>query len=350
MRKIIKNSIQKIGKAPGSLHYTGNHTFSPRLSLVDYTQDSLVEFFIEDLADLNKISSPKTVSWLRLEGLSDLGLSKLIAKEFGLHPLVMEDILHVNQRPKADMIDTGVFITLPLVFLKEGIIESEQVSFVIADYYVLSFHESAEDFFAPIHDRLKDNTTRLRREKSWYLLYSLLDCVIDHYLVVLEKLEKALHDMNQKILAEADYDALPDLYRIKSDLLLFRKLTQPVVDIPTKILAGLSEVEGLQPIYFQDLRDHALQVTDISKSYLDMAESLHNLYFSLVGIRTNQTMQTLTVITLIFMPLTLLTGIYGMNFHYMPELDWRLGYPLLLVLMMIITSGILWFFKRKKWY
>lgn len=339
-----KEQIQKLGTSPGTLVYTGHMTNDTDVQCISYTPEDVQ---VRTYAVAQDTLDTKRHNWLIVTGLSDTESMKTIGKAFGLHSLVLEDILHVNQRPKVEVLDNGVFVVLQWFDWKRGELQKEQLSFVLMPHCLLSFAEEADNPLRTIEERMHDATKRVRKHGGEYLLHSILDLVVDQYFLVLHSAEERLETMNENIMQKDGWEMLQDLHAIKTELLLLRKNIAPLADFP---LSLKEYYVGKDKVYWQDLKDHITQAQENVKSNLEIVESLLDLYFSLVGLRTNKIMQKLTVITLVFLPLSLLAGIYGMNFAHMPELSWAWGYPILIGLMLLVAVLILWYFKRKKWF
>jgi len=352
MKKLISNTSRKAGLAPGSLVYTGDILSKSRITLFNYTPTTVEKKEVQSFKDLKAAFNRRKKTWVKIEGISDTTLLSALGEFFKLNNLSLEDVANINERPKVEHGEGQIFVTIKGIEYDSAKKEfsAQQISFLLEDTFILSFHEAADDTFEALELRLKNPKSRIRQQSMAYSAYAMLDVLIDQYFVALEKFAEHVEHMDQRIPKSRSPQLLKALYNLKKEILFFRKVTLPVIDLVKKFREELVELgDDSLDMYMQDLYDHALQVNELSKTYTDMLASMFNLYFSLVGARTNQIMQTLTVMTMIFMPLTLLAGIYGMNFKHMPELDWKWGYPFLLFLMLMVVSGIILILKRKKW-
>ncbi|MCF7812792.1 magnesium/cobalt transporter CorA [Candidatus Gracilibacteria bacterium] len=351
MKKHASLFAQKTGLPPGSIVYTGDITKKSNIHISRYTQK---EHHAQTLRDEDSFPVLKKNSnfWIAVTGVSDVQFLRDIGDKFKLHSLVLEDIANTGQRSKIEAYDEYLFVTLKN-FQHEGssrTINAQQISLIVGDSFLLSFEESDSQLFHLLRKRLENKNSRLRQHGIAYLAYNILDVIVDHYFSSLEILTDQIEHLEEKVSKNQSQVLLNKIHRLKNEVLSFRKMTMPVLELVKNFR---EELEGREKkvvdFYLRDLYDHCIQVNELSKTALDSVQGLFELYFSLVGTRTNRIMQTLTLITLIFLPLTLIAGIYGMNFQYMPELTWKWGYPLVLGGMGILGLGILWTLKRKKW-
>ncbi len=351
MKQLISRTSQKAGLAPGSLIYTGAETGkSTKLILTDYTKTKIKTKVVRKIEELKSALDHKTNTWIRVEGLCDTTALKEFSDFFNLHSLVLEDIVNIHQRPKVEILEHYSFITLKfLSTIDKDKIIFQQISFIIGKSFIISFHDGDSSYFEPLEKRLLNEKSRLRQKDTFYLSYALLDFIVDHYFLVLEHIGETIEKLDHSISKQQSQKSLKQLHIVRNELLSFRKATIPVFDILGKFKDIVPDSDKLD-IYWQDLRDHITQINELSKTYLDIVDGMFNLYFSLLSAQTNRVMQTLTVITLIFLPLSLIAGIYGMNFHYMPELEWKWGYFLILFVMGFLACGIVLWLKRKKWF
>jgi magnesium transporter len=307
------------------------------------------------LGDIPSLSPPKSgVLWLDVAGLSDPGVVRAIGERFGIHPLALEDVLNVPQRPKVEWYGNHLLVVLREIRYPEP---PEQISFFLADNLVVTFQESAVDPFDPVRERLRNERSRIRNEGADYLLYSLCDAVLDSFFPTLERLGDAVEEMEERVLASPVPETFAAIRLLKRELLAVRHALWPARDAMNLLMI---EEHGLvragTKVYFRDCYDHTVQLMDMVETFREMAAGLVDEYMSVVSNRMNEVMKVLTIVASFFIPLTFLAGLYGMNFDTgaspfnMPELRWAYGYPALLLLMASITGGMLYYFRKKNWF
>jgi len=351
-KRLLKKRTGKIGIPPGSLVHVGEkRAEAPRLSAVCYTPAAVEVIEVTPLTLLPGIVARDGVVWLNLDGLHQVELVEEIGRVCGLHPLVLEDILNSDHRPKLEAHDDYLFLVTKMLSWDEGRGEvvSEQVSLIISHGRVLSFQERPGDYFDSVRSALHGNKGRIRRMPADYLAYALLDAIIDHYFVVLEKLGDHIEGLEEALLLRPTRSQLHQLHHLKRELVLLRRAVWPL----REVISGLQREETLmsavtQP-FLRDLYDHSIQVLDTVETFRDLVTGMLDLYLSSVSNRLNEIMKVLTVMSSIFIPLTFLVGVYGMNFDHMPELHWRWGYFILWGLMLASVGGMALFFRRKQW-
>lgn len=322
------------------------------INIMDYNLGKLLEKNVRKVEDCFSFSDSSTVTWINIDGITKgVDLDK-IGKFFNLHPLVMEDIL-TGQRPKMENYDEYIFIVLKMLHYNERKrdIESEQVSMVVGKDFVISFQEDKMgDVFDSVRARIRNANSRIRKMKSDYLAYALIDAIVDNYFVILEKVGENIETIEDTLVKEPTPENLQLIHDLKNEMINLRKSVWPL----RELISGLQRLESSRikastKIYLRDLYDHTVQIIDTMETYRDMLSGMHDTYLSSISNRMNEIMKILTIFTTIFIPLTFVAGIYGMNFHYMPELDWEMGYPVVWVVMVLIAGTMLLFFKRKKW-
>jgi magnesium transporter len=345
---------QKTGLPPGTLMYVGDKSAqTTHLSIIDYNETTLREVQITDLKDLDSFLAAETITWLNVDGLKDILLLETIGKKFNLHTLTLEDVLHTEQRPKFEEFDDYLYIVLKMLTYDttKGDIHNEQVSFIVTTNCVITFQEDHEgDVLETIRERIRTAKGRVRKRGSDYLAYALLDAIVDHYFVILENLSEKIDKLEDKILHQPNVNVLNQLNKLKRQMIWLRKSIWPVREILASLDRNTSPlIQDSTKIYLRDLYDHTVQVMDTIETFRDILSGLLDVYLSSSSNRMNSVMKVLTIITTIFMPLTFIAGIYGMNFDYMPELHWELGYPFSLAIMVGITLIMMWYFKKKEW-
>lgn len=338
---------------PGSIVYVGDGSPSPTtVSLIDYTESEVMERTGVTLEECMPLRDSPSITWLNFSGLADVDIIKRLGELFGLHPLVMEDILHIGQRPKLELYDKYVYLVVKMIYRGDNgkEVAYEQLSVVLGKNYVLTFQEKEGDVFNNIRERIRNNKGRLRRSGADYLVYSLLDSVVDNYFPALEKIGDVVEDLEERLSEDPDQDVLGDIYRLKREVLFLRKSIWPMREVVAAMMR--QDIELVSPTtvtYLRDVYDHSIQVMDVVDTYTDMLSELTDVYMSTMSNRMNEIMKTLTIIATIFIPLTFIVGVYGMNFEYMPELSNRLAYPAVMLFMAGVSGVMLLYFRRKGW-
>ncbi len=347
-RKLTK----KIGAPPGSLIYTGERREDFEISIIDYDGTDYKEFKSDKIEDCFPFKDSQTVTWINIIGLHKTDVVESIGMHYGIHPLILEDILNVHQRPKIEYFDDYIFVVVKMLFYNENslCIESEQVSIILGRNYVITFQERIGDVFDIVRERIRNNKGIIKKNKADYLLYSLIDVIVDNYFIILEKIGDKVEDLEDGIILSPSPETAKLIHRLKRDLIELRKSVWPLREILTALSKGESSLIHKKTIaYFRDVYDHTIQVIDTVETFRDMASGLLDIYLSSISNRMNEVMKVLTIIATIFIPLTFIAGIYGMNFKYMPELEREWGYPAILIVMLIIGIGMVLFFRKRKW-
>jgi magnesium transporter len=342
------------GTAPGTL-VAHPDAQPPVVTAIGYGPGELEEWTVEDPASLAEARLRWPVLWVNVDGVGHVPTLEALGDVFGLHRLALEDVMDVPQRPKAEWYDEHLFMVGRMVRLVPEL-DVEQVSMFLAQGYVLTFQERPGDPLDPVRKRLRLSSGRIRSDGADYLAYAILDAVVDHYFPVLESYGDRLEALEDCILAGTGRQAMARLHAVKRDLLTLRKSIWPVRDAVTGLLREPGELigEGTQ-VYLRDCHDHVVQAADLVETYRELASSLTDLYLSSVSYRMNEIMKVLTIFTAIFIPLSFIAGLYGMNFDHeesplnMPELEWYFGYPFVLALMATIAGGLLYYFWRRGW-
>jgi magnesium transporter len=307
---------------------------------------------IDEFVSIMSHSQPTLVTWLDIGGIHDLKVIEKLGALFHLHPLLLEDIVNTEQRPKREEYGDYTYVVAKMLYTdaKRSLIQAEQISFVLGSHVLLSFQEDGGDVFSPTRDRLRTGKGRIRSLKPDYLLYSLLDAIVDGYFSVLEVLGERTEAIEDRVLTEPDAQTLKSIYSLRRDLLVVRRAVWPV----REVAGGLERDETalISPAtktYFRDVYDHTIQAIDTIETLRDIVTAMLDIYLSNLSNRMTAVMKVLTIITTIFMPLTFIAGVYGMNFRHMPELEWPWGYPAVLSGMAIIGLLMVWFFRRRHW-
>lgn len=343
---------EKIGMPPGSLIFTGEKkTEDTHFKLIQYNETTYnAQRFSNALPEVELKDT--YVTWLDVRGLHDVRLIEEVGNFFKMHPLSLEDVLDTSQRPKFEEYDNGIFLIVrALEFNEEALeIETEQVGIFIGKDFAISFQERAEDLFARIEVRLAGSSGKIRRRGSDYLAYALIDNIVDSYLVTLEKIEKEVDKLEEVIMEKPESRTKGQIHELRLATLSMRKAVYPLREAINRFTDSDHSVKNEETdIFLRDLYDHTIQVMDMVETYRDMINGLYDLYLSEINFKMNNVMQILTVVSTIFIPLTFLAGVYGMNFQYMPELEWRYGYFVIWAIMMAVAISLLYYFRRKHW-
>ena len=345
---------KKAGLAPGTLVHVGQeYGKATRITLIDYTATQFQEKTAVNIEEIFPFRDSQSITWINVDGLHDTSTIEKIGNHFGLHPLIQEDIVNTEQRPKTEDFGTYIFIVLRMLDYdaKRKEIMNEQVSLVLGNNFVLSFQEDVGDVWDSLRERIRNNKGHIRKEGADYLAYSLMDAIVDNYFTILEKAGENLEDIEEKLIAAPAKDTLPTIYHMKREMLILRKSVWPFREVVNAL--GHDEnalIKDSTRIYLRDIYDHTIQVIDTIENYRDMISTLVDVYLSSVSNRLNEIMKVLTILSSIFIPLTFIVGIYGMNFVHMPELNLTWTYPALLILMVLIAASMVFYFKRKKWF
>ncbi len=338
------------GARPGTL-VLPDDALSPKLRVIRYDSESLDEHDLSDVEELPALLAPGKVLWLDVQGLGDEALLKRLGEIFRIHPLALEDIVNTPQRPKSDAYEHNhLIITRYLALLDTPELEQEQVSVLVGDGYIVTFQEYYGDNFDPVRERLRSGHTVIRAAASDYLAYALVDAIIDAYYPVLEGLSDYIEELDERVLTEASRDSLAELTEMKRTLTRLRHVLWPQRDVMNRI--ARDEVPFLSAkvrLFFRDVYDHTEHAAEVVESFREVVTNQMNVYLSVLSNRTNDVMRVLTIMSTIFIPLTFLAGVYGMNFQDMPELVHPWGYPTLLIAMGVISMAQLLFFWRLGW-
>ena len=353
MARFLTNKDQKAGMPPGSLVFTGEHKISePKIKVTEYSSSDLNEITLESLTEIPEYSDQTKRIWFNIDGIHDAELIKRIGDSFNISPLVMENILDTGQRPFIEDYQDQIFITLKLLISgrPEQKVFTEQISFVLGENCLISFQEQPNSTFEPVRKRITKHKSKIRNYGTDYLFYTLIDCVLENYLKVIEIMGERIEDLEEEVTEEPSTEHLESINFYRREIAYIRKSIRPVREIILKLNKLDTEFisEGTL-VYMKDLPNLIDQALDSLEIYKDILGDLFTTYNMYMATRLNETMKFLTVFSTIFIPLTFLAGIYGMNFDFIPELHYKNGYYLLLCLMTAIATAMLIFFKKKKW-
>jgi magnesium transporter len=352
MGKLIRKRAKKTGLPPGSLVYTGEKVDEKiSITIIEYDEQHFQEREITDFGECLLIKGKPGVTWIKVAGIHAVENLEKLGACFNLHPLVLEDILNTDQRPKIEDFDDYIFIVLRIISYDEkNEVSSEQISLILGSNFVISLQESNAAVFAPVLERLRTSKGRIRKSGPDYLVYTLMDLIVDNYFETLEKFGEALEYLEEEVVKRPTPDTLQDIHHFKYDMVMLRKSVWPLREVIGRLERGESDlIQEATGIYFKDVYDHTIVAIDNIETYRDILSGMLDIYLSSISNRLNEVMKVLTVIATIFMPLTFLAGVWGMNFKHMPELNWTWGYPASLGLMLVISLVMIYYFHRKKW-
>ena len=348
--RLFRKSEKNIGQAPGTIIYTGDITDKEvTMSLTLYNEESIEEkeISINDLSDLQR----PEMKWLNVFGIHNLEILEKMGDFLNIHPLVLEDIANINQHPKIEEYDDFVYVVLKMYYIdNSGDIKSEHLNFLLKDKVLVSFQEIAGDVFDPVRKRLQAGRKKIRNSNSDYLFYALMDTIVDNYAVITRKLAEKIDEIKRKITHNANQSNLVELDRLSEDVSIILHSIEPL----EKIIPELEDyefpfVDESNSVYFRDLQDHVNQTISAVNVIKDRLTSMNDYYLSVVSNRTNEVMKTLALVATLCVPITVIAGIYGMNFQNMPELSSKYGYPVVLSVMAGIGLSLFGYFKKKRW-
>lgn len=352
MAESLHSPSAKAGLPPGALVHVGTQPHpAGRVSLISYGVDRFAEREVQTIDDIDAGRTEGDIAWVHCEGLDIAPLLEAIGTRFQVHPLVLEDILNTHQRPKFEEMDDNLFIVLKTLHAGGALaVQHEQISMLVFPGLLFTFRERQDDLFDGLRQRLVYGRGRIRTLNSDYLAYVIMDTVVDRYFTLTDTLEKTIEAVEERLLGRPQPETFATIQRLRRELVFIRKAITPLREVLTALLRSDTELisEKTEP-YFRDVFDHVIRVIDTMDSYRDLINGMLEIYLSSVNNRMNEVMKVLTVFATIFIPLTFLVGIYGMNFDYMPELRWKWSYPVLWLLFVLIPAGLLIWFRKKKW-
>lgn len=354
MSESRKGKIQKIGLPPGTLIYTGEKkTEYVKITVMEYDQEELNEVELSSVEELFRFNDKSKVTWINIDGIHDPKLVEAIGDHFGIHPLVLEDIMNTGQRPKIEDYGNYVFIVLRMLSYDDqrNVIENEQVSLIVSSWFVISFQEKEGDVFDPIRKRIRtEGERRIRKRKADYLAYALIDVIVDGYFSILERLSELSESLEENLISKPGTIGLQLIKILKRNTIFLRKSIWPLRDALATLERRESSVfDGDTLLYVRDVYDHTIRLIDGIETLRELTTDMLSIYLSSFSNRLNEIMKVLTIISTIFIPLTFIAGIYGMNFEHMPELRLKLGYPITLIIMLCIALFMIGYFRRKHW-
>ncbi|MEZ5072862.1 MAG: magnesium/cobalt transporter CorA [Bacteroidales bacterium] len=354
MARFIKDRKASAGTSPGSLILIGNQKMgTPEIQLMEIRSEELVEKELESLEDVHFNGEKEKVTWINIWGIHEISHIQTLGEKLDLHPLFMEDLLNTDQRPS--FVDGDGYMAFILKMLSydedSGKLASEQITLILGKGFVVTLQEQKGDVLDPVRQRIRNITKRVRFTDADYLAYALFDTLVDQYIVLTETLGRKIEAMDERLFGDPDPDIIQDIYLLKTELSFLRKSVRPVKEMMTQVLVSESPFLKRKYIqYFRDLNDLVNQATEAIELYSGMISDHLNIYSTNLNNRTNEVMKVLTIFASIFIPLTFLAGIYGMNFTHMPELDFRYSYPLFWVVVLCVGVGLWIFFRRRIWF
>lgn len=351
--RLFKRVGTKVGSAPGTLVHIGDQKVEhTAFQVVTYDEHTLNEYRSDSLNDALAHCNQQHLSWLNIDGIHDPAIIEQIGAHFKIHPLTLEDILHTTQRPKQEDFEHYIYIVLQMLHKAEDdqTVVAEQISIILTATTLISFQESVGDVFEPVRERLRKGRGRIRSSGCDYLAYALIDSIVDHYFIILERIGTAIDTLEEETIEQPGANVLERIHELKRVTIALRKQIWPL----RELIAGLSKIStelmsDTTALFLRDVYDHTIQIIDTIESYRDLLSSLLDLYLSNVSNRMNEVMKVLTIIATLFIPITFIAGVYGMNFKHMPELEWPWAYGAVWGVMIAIVVGLLFFFRKKNW-
>jgi magnesium transporter len=350
---IVRDRSEKLGFPPGSLIFVGEQkTDTVVLTVSNYDEEHFEEKQTAAIEDCISYPDLPSTTWIHVCGLHRPDFIETLGKCYGIHHLFLEDILNTAQRPKMEDLEGGLFIVMKAFTIQDDdeTMAAEQISFILGKNYVISLQEGNDDIFEPVRTRLRSAKGRIRGLGPDYLLYALMDTVVDHYFSVLEVLGERIEVLEDELLTDHAQETLPRMHRLRRELLSLKKMVWPLREVISAMQRNESGlIRHTTQFYVRDLYDHIIQVVDSLENYRELASALLEIYLSSVSNRMNEVMKVLTIIATIFIPVTFIAGVYGMNFEFMPELKWKWGYALVWGVMIAMILAMLKYFRKMKW-
>lgn len=348
----IKHPFDRVtapGAVPGSIVAVPEEP-KPVIRVMAFSDDELLDETIDSLDVLEGVTGKFPVTWVNVDGLGDAAVIRELGELFGLHRLALEDVVNVHQRPKVEDYGDYLFIVARMVNAGEQI-QTEQICFFTGERFVLTFQVATGDCLDPVRDRIRRSSGRLRHGGTDYLTYALIDSIIDHYFPVVEEYGERLDTLDSELIHSRGDASIAAIHRFRSELLVLRRAIRPHREAINELLRETNElISDDTRLFLRDCYDHTIQLSEAIDTYRETCSDLRDFHLAAVSNRTNDAMMTLTIIATIFIPLSFIAGLYGMNFDYMPELHWRYGYPFALGFMVLIAAGLLGWFRRRNWF
>jgi magnesium transporter len=353
MSESLSYASEKSGLPPGSLVHVGEvHENEHKITVIDYNKTTLTRRTINSIEELEPYKGTDTITWVIVDGLQDVSIIDAIGQHFSIHPLILEDILNTHQRPKFEEFDDYLFIVVKALAVPDDEfgVDYEQVSLLLLNNIVFTFKEKPDAIFDPLFTRLDNEKSQIRTLGADYLTYIIMDSIVDEYFTLQDTFDELIEAVEDELLANPTAQTLATIQKIRRELIFLRRSVSPLRELLSGILRSESPLlDAKTQRYFRDVYDHVIRVTEAIESYRDLIAGMLDIYLSSVSNKMNETMKVLTVFASIFIPLTFIAGVYGMNFEFMPELKWRWGYPALWLVFIGVSVSLLRFFKKKHW-
>ena len=353
MTRLTKRMSHKAGLPPGSLVHIGKRRVEKtRITIMDYDEEQFQEKEAQTIEECFPFKDKPTVTWVNIDGIHDTDTIEKIGTHFGIHPLVLEDIVNTGQRPKVEDFEDYIFLVVKMLTCEQNQsdMNAEQVSLLLGSNFVISFQERQGDVFDFVRDRIRTSKGRIRKEGADYLAYALLDAIVDGYFIVLENLGERIETLEDRVIENPTTQTLQVINGLKREMILLRRSVWPLREVIGTLDRGGSDlIHETTGTYLRDVYDHTIQVADTIDSYRDMVIGTRDTYLSSLSNRMNEVMKVLTIIATIFIPVTFIAGIYGMNFQFMPELGWRWSYFIVWGVMIAVAGVMIAYFKKKDW-
>lgn len=349
-----KKRSKKAGLPPGTLVHIGEKKLAkPKITLLDYDENNFEEKEVKKVEECFPFKDTPTVTWINVDGLHETSVIEKLGQRFDFHPLILEDILNTDQRPKFEDFGDYAYIVLKVMYYneKEERTTVEQVSFILGRNFVISFKENGGDVFNSVKEMIRKGKSRIRKMGADYLVYSLMDAIVDGYFIILEKFGEKIEAVEEKLVKSPKPEILNHIHYLKREMIVVRRAIWPLRDVVVGMGRGGSDlIKEKTQLFLRDIYDHTVQMIDTVETYRDVLSEMIDIYLSSISNRLNEVMKVLTIISTIFIPLTFVAGVYGMNFKYMPELNSPLGYPAILILMLTASIFMIAYFKKKNWF
>jgi len=353
MKELFQKKRDDIGLAPGTLIHVGEKkTEEVTFQVFNYDQNHFQEMKTKAVEDVLSFKNSSSITWINVNGLHQIDILERFGAAFGLHSLILEDILNTTQRPKIEDYEDYLYIVVKMIYLPETHEEmmTEQISIILGKGYVLSFQEEEGDVFEEIRDCIRNNKGLIRKMGADYLAYTLLDVIVDNYFLVIENIGEMLEDVEDELVEHPSPKIIQSIHTLKREMIYFRGSIWPLREVIGSMERRESPlIQKITTLYLRDVYDHTIQLIETIETDRDLISSILDIYLSSVNNRLNEVMKVLTMIATVFMPLSFIAGVYGMNFRFMPELNWRWGYPVTALVMGGVAAVMVWFFKNKKW-
>lgn len=349
----LKKRSEKAGLSPGTLVHIGEKKVQKtRIRIMDYDEDQIREKEVTHIEECFPFKDEPTVTWINIDGLHEVDLIEKIGRYFNVHPLILEDIVHTGTRPKIEEFEDFIFIVFKMLYCDETTEEicDEQFSIILGSNFVISFQEREGTVFNPLRERIRTPKSRVRRKGADYLTYALIDTVVDNYFIILEILGDNIEALDEDLFTSMSKETFHAINDMKRKLIALRKASAPLREIINAVQKKeFSLIEENNSIFFKDVYDHVIQIHETIDTNRELVSGLHDIFLTNVNNKMNEIMKTLTITATIFIPLTFIAGIYGMNFKYMPELEWQWGYFGVWGVIIGVVGFMVYYFKKKDW-